>query len=106
MLGGEHAVAMRAIERALALNPNSARAWQAAAIVHCSMNQPDAAIDAIQRAIRLSPLDPNTYVFHWNMGYALMLAERYEEAIEWVDRSLNDRPGFHAAMRGRIALCG
>ena len=106
LLGGEHAAAIRAIERSIALNPNSARAWMSASIVRCYMNQPEVAIDATQRAIRLSPLDPNTYSFHWNMGYALMQAGRYEEALEWVDRSLHDRPGFHAAIRGRVALCG
>jgi len=40
------------------------------------------------------------------MGYALMLAGRHEEAIEWVDRALFDQPDFHAAIRGRVALSG
>jgi hypothetical protein len=35
-----------------------------------------------------------------------MLAGRYEEAMEWVDRSLHDRPGHHPAIRGKVALCG
>jgi TolB-like protein/class 3 adenylate cyclase/Tfp pilus assembly protein PilF len=106
LLGGAHAVAMRAIERALALNPNFTRGWDRVAAMHCWMNQPEAAIEAVQRAIRLSPLDPNASGFHFSMGQALMLAGRYEEAVEWVDRSLHDRPGFHPAIRGRLALCG
>jgi tetratricopeptide (TPR) repeat protein len=56
--------------------------------------------------MRLSPLDPLTFLFHWIMGYALMQAGRYEEALEWVDRCLHDRPSFHPAIRGRVALCG
>jgi adenylate cyclase len=35
-----------------------------------------------------------------------MQAGRYEEALEWVDRCLHDRPSFHPAIRGRVALCG
>ena len=35
-----------------------------------------------------------------------MLAGRYEEAMEWTDRCLHDRPNFHPAIRGRVALCG
>ncbi len=106
LLGGEHAAGMRAIERAIVLNPNCAAAWAHAAAVHCYANRPDAAIEAAQRAMRLSPLDPALYQWEWLLGYALMLAGRYEEAIEWVDRSLHDRPTFHPSIRGRLALCG
>jgi tetratricopeptide (TPR) repeat protein len=74
--------------------------------VNCYLNRPDAAIAAMQRAMRLSPFDPRAFAFKWVMGYALMLAARYEEAIEWVDRALFERPGNHAAIRGRVALCG
>jgi tetratricopeptide (TPR) repeat protein len=31
---------------------------------------------------------------------------RYEEAIEWVDRSFQENPNNHAAIRGRVALSG
>ncbi len=34
-----------------------------------------------------------------------MLAGRYEEAMEWTDRCLHDRPGYQSAIRGRIN-CG
>ena len=106
LLGGEHALAMRAVERALALNPNCAQAWASAAAQHCYANRPDPAIETVQRAMRLSPLDSLFPMWEWIAGYALMLAGRYEEALEWVDRSLHDRPGFHATIRGRVALCG
>jgi tetratricopeptide (TPR) repeat protein len=105
-LGGEHAAGMRAIERALALNPNCAYAWGRAAFVHCMANRPDAAIAAAQNAMRLSPLDPVQFAHEWVLGFALMLASRYEDAMEWTDRCLHDRPNFHPAIRGRVALCG
>ena len=105
-LGGEHAAGMRAIERALALNPNCAYAWGRAAFVHCMANRPDAAIAAAQNAMRLSPLDPIQFAHEWVLGFALMLAGRYEDAMEWTDRCLYDRPNFHPAIRGRVALCG
>ena len=105
-LSGEHAAGMRAIERALALNPNCAYAWGRAAFVHCMANRPDAAIAAAQNAMRLSPLDPIQFAHEWVLGFALMLAGRYEDAMEWTDRCLYDRPNFHPAIRGRVALCG
>jgi len=106
VLGGEHAAAMSAIERATTLNPNCAQAWRASCGVNCFANRPDAAIAAAQHAIRLSPLDPLGHNFKWVLGFGLMLAGRYEEAMEWVDRSLHDRPGHHPAIRGKVALCG
>jgi len=74
--------------------------------VNCFANRPDAAIAALQRAMRLSPLDPLGHNFKWVLGYGLMLAGRYDEAMEWTDRSLHDRPGHHPAIRGKVALCG
>ena len=97
---------MNAIERAIVLNPNSAVAWHQSGVVNTYANRPEPAIAAAQQAMRLSPLDPRAFGFHWVMGYALMLAGRYEEAMEWVDRTLHERPTFHAAIRGRVALCG
>jgi TolB-like protein/class 3 adenylate cyclase len=105
-LGGEHAAGMRAIERALALNPSCAYAWGVAARVHCLVNRPDAAIAAAERAIRLSPLDPLIASNEWALGSALMLAGRYEEAMEWTDRCLHDRPSWQPGIRNRVALCG
>src|ERR1700736_2868980 len=63
MLTGEHAAAMRAIERATTLNPNCAQAWAASGVVNCWANRPDEAIAATERALKLSPLDPWDYYF-------------------------------------------
>jgi adenylate cyclase len=106
LLAGDHKTAAGALERAVMLNPNSASAWAGTAALNCYLNRPDAAIAAIQRALRLNPVDTRSVAFKFVMGYALMLAGRHEEAIEWVDRALFDRPDNHPAIRGRIALCG
>ena len=58
VLAGEAAMAAAALDRALALNPNAAHAWSVRGIIHVARNQPDAAIEAIERARRLSPFDP------------------------------------------------
>lgn len=103
---GEHAVAMSAIERATILNPNCTLAWAYSSSVNCFANRPDAAIAAAQQALRLSPLDPDGFAFKWSLAFGLMLPGRYEEAMEWVDRSLHDRPSHRPAIRGKVALCG
>jgi len=105
-LAGDHAVALNAIDRATILNPNSARAWLCSATVNCFANHPVPAIDAIYKAMRLSPLDPAAFNFKAILGYALMQAGRYAEAMDWVDRSLQDQPNNHFTMRLKVALCG
>jgi adenylate cyclase len=55
---GETANAANAIDRALALNPNSAYAWMAKGYVLAFSNAGDKGVDALRRAIRLSPFDP------------------------------------------------
>ena len=62
-LAGETAMAAAALDRALALNPNAAHAWMARGNIHASRNQPEAAIEAIERARRLSPFDPYTFFY-------------------------------------------
>jgi TolB-like protein len=103
---GEYAAALSAIERATTLNPNCANAWWASGNVNCFENRPHVAIAAVQRAIRLSPLDPRSFEFMFVLAYGLMLAGRYEEAMDWADRSLHDRPGHHSAIRVKVAVCG
>ena len=101
-LAGEHATAMGAIDRALALNPNSAQAWSVRGWVLGWQNRPDRAIEAHQEAIRLSPLDPLAYSSTGGIAFAHMEAGRYEEAIEWADRTLHAQPRYIPAMRIKL----
>jgi adenylate cyclase len=102
-LAGEAAMAVAAFDRALALNPNSAHAWSYRANVHALRNQPEAAIEASERARRLSPFDKLAFHSAGNIAIAHLTARRFEQAIEWADRALHDQPRQIAAMRVKIA---
>jgi TolB-like protein/class 3 adenylate cyclase len=102
VLAGEHATAASAIERALALNPNSANAWMASGLVSCFRNRPGPAIEALQRAMRLSPLDPEGPGLKSGLAGAHLVAGRYEEALEWADRSLHEQPHFSPSLRVKV----
>jgi adenylate cyclase len=101
-LAGEAAMAAAALDRALARNPNAARAWRIRANIHAVRNQPDAAIEAIERARRLSPFDPFTFVFASNMAVAHLAARSFELAIEWADRALHEQPRLVSQMRVKV----
>jgi tetratricopeptide (TPR) repeat protein len=62
----------------------------------------DAAIEAIERAHRLSPFDPFTFFYAANIALAHLAARRFELAIEWADRALHDQPRLGAAMRVKV----
>ena len=66
-------------------------------------NQPEAAIEAIERARRLSPFDPLAFRYAVNIAVAHLAARRFEQAIEWADRALHDQPRTVLAMRVKIA---
>jgi len=104
-LGGDHATAAGVIERGLVLNPNSALGSFASGLVLYRQNRPDRAIEAFQRAMRLSPLDPLGYRFSAGLAVAHLIAGRYQEAIEWADRSLREVPRYESTIRNRVVAC-
>ena len=65
-------------------------------------NQPEAAIEAIERARRLSPFDPYTFLCAFTIAFAHFTARRFEQAIEWADRTLHDQPRFVPAIRLKV----
>jgi adenylate cyclase len=62
-------------------------------------------MEAFERAMRLSPLDPQIHLFTCGMAFAHIAAGRYEDAMEWVDRSLHELPRYRASMYVKVALC-
>ncbi len=101
-LAGEVAMAAAALDRALALNPNAAHAWLFRGNIQALRNQPEAAIEATERARRLSPFDPYTSFCAVNIAAAHLAARRFEQAIEWADRALHDQPRMVTAMRVKV----
>ena len=102
-LAGEAAMAAAALDRALALNPNAAHTWLARGNIYALRNQPEAAIEAVERARRLSPFDPYTFRFAHTIAIAHLAARRFEQAIEWADRVLHDQPRMATTMRVKVA---
>jgi tetratricopeptide (TPR) repeat protein len=65
-------------------------------------NQPEAAIEATERARRLSPFDPYTFFCAMNIAIAHLAVRRFEQAIEWADRALHDQPRLVTSMRVKV----
>ena len=80
------------VDQALSLNPNLARSWNLSGWVRIFLGQPDLAIEHLERAMRLSPLDFAFHAMEAAMANAHLAAGRYDDAALWAERSLRDQP--------------
>jgi tetratricopeptide (TPR) repeat protein len=74
-------------DRALALNPNLAAAWFLGGFLRAFRGEPDDAIEHFARAMRLSPLDPETYRMEVGMALAHLFARRFDTASSWAEKA-------------------
>jgi len=98
-LAGEVETGATHIERALALNPNSAAAWTASGWVRIYLGEPTNAIERFERAMRLSPLDPFAFSAYFGTGLAHLLARHSDEAVSWMRKASQEQPDWAAAWR-------
>ncbi|MGY3506839.1 MULTISPECIES: adenylate/guanylate cyclase domain-containing protein [unclassified Bradyrhizobium] len=105
---GEQTTALSALDRAIALNPNSAHAWGTKAMCQSLRGAAHAlvAVEAGNRAIRLNPLDPLCYIYKFAVALAYLGARQYQDAEVWIDDALREQPRFHASFRVKVSLCG
>jgi len=75
-------------ESALSVNPNDSLAWLLKGTLHAFEGEGEDAVDATERALRLSPLDPLRYFYESLGATAALSAGRYERAVELAQRSL------------------
>jgi TolB-like protein/Tfp pilus assembly protein PilF len=86
-------------DRALALNPNLAAAWLLSGWLTLYLGDPEVAIERMTRAMRLSPLDPFTFLAYSLIGGCHMFAGRYEDAASWAESGLREQPNWAPAAR-------
>ena len=111
-LGAAHSVvgdldmASALIEKALALDPNSAMAWNRSGWVNAYLDRPEVAIEHFQRAIRLSPFDPMNFNCFFGIRNAHFAAGRYEESLAWCRKGMIERPELVWPIRSMAACLG
>jgi adenylate cyclase len=98
-----HGIGARLLEKALALDPNSAWAWNRSGWLQSYLGNPGTSIDHFERALRLSPFDPMNFNAYIGIGAAHFVAGRYADTALWIERGLIDRPGAIWAYRELVA---
>lgn len=91
-------------DRAIALNPNNALAFCLRAALHGFMGNGESALQDANRAIRLSPLDPQLYLFESAIAAAAMAAGDYREAEKHALASYSINTKHTSTLRALIAI--
>jgi adenylate cyclase len=81
LFSGDFDTARQMVDRAVALNPNSIRAWEDRGFTYVLAGQPEEAIRSFERIIRLSPYDPSLFLVFTGMGMAFIGLGRFNEAV-------------------------
>jgi adenylate cyclase len=92
-------MAVEEYQRALNINPNFAAAHGHLGMAYGLDDQPDKAIAHLEQATRMSPHDPQTFLFNTNLAIAHYVAGRYAEAVAFGRKAVQQRPGFTPALR-------
>ena len=101
---GEDIGAMTAlVDRALALNPNYARAWHVSGILRVWAGDPATAIERLEAALRLSPRARvgNTFL---PLGLAHFFSRHFDDAVSKLLLAIQDNPSFTQPYRA-LAVC-
>ncbi len=105
---GRYDDAVKKGRKALDLAPNLAdgHGWLGHFLMYSG--ECEEAISELEMAIRLSPRDPVNALWYAPMSMTHFLAGRYEEAIRWCKKSLQDLPnalpGVHRCMAASYAM--
>ena len=96
--------ALLLISRALELDVNLAVAWQRSGWVRGYAGDSDGAIESLNKAMRLDPLDTRVFLTQSAMAFAHFVAGRDQEAAEWAAIALRTKPNWMPALRVAIAV--
>jgi adenylate cyclase len=87
------------IDRALALNPNLAFAWLAMGWLKIYLGEPEAALQHVSHAIRLSPFDPLMPAIQLPIAFANFFVGDYDKASSLAAQVLRETPDGPIALR-------
>jgi adenylate cyclase len=96
---GDSESSVEMADRAVALNPNSYRAWHSRGWVYRSAGLPEEAVQSFERAIRVSPVDPMLHRSFTGIGYALIELGRFDEAIVAGKKAQRQNPFYPVTYR-------
>jgi adenylate cyclase len=99
LFSGDFDTAREMVDRAVALNPNSLRAWQQRGWTYVMAGQPEEAIRSFARTIPPSPFDPSLFSGFTGMGAAFIGLGRFEEAVAAAKKAIRQNELYPVTYR-------
>jgi adenylate cyclase len=94
------------IDDALRRNPNSAQALVYSGWLRVYSGDAKAAMAHFERAIRLSPLDINSYRTYAGLAFSCLFLGQIDDAISWASKAIHQNPKFTPTHRVLAASLG
>ena len=104
-LAGELARGVALIDRSLAINPNSARAWWASGVARTYVGEAKQALAHFARSRQLNPLDTAAYAYWTAIATTHFFVGNYGAAHDALAKALLDWPDAPTALRLNAAVC-
>ena len=102
-LAHEYDMPLVALDRAIALNPNSAAVWGSSGWVRSYIGNADDAKDHFKRAIRLSPLDPQMGYLLGGLAFCCLMTGNDAEALTYARQATNQSASYTPGLRALAA---
>jgi adenylate cyclase len=103
--GGDLNLGIALIDKALKLNPNSARAhWMAGQLYGYACDK-QSAIEHLERSFRLNPLSKGGGI-HFSYALIHFVTGDHEAVVEWTAKGMRENPNRTATLRYRAASLG
>ena len=94
LLEHDHATASDAFEAALSLSPSSAFSYHLGSVIAGWAGNAERAIEWGERALRLSPFDPLSYLAYDSIAIGHFQRGRYVDAVNAARKAIQFNPGF------------
>jgi tetratricopeptide (TPR) repeat protein len=92
---GQSQKAIDAFQLAIQLNPSFTLAYHELGATLAMSGSPDEALVNLEKAMRLSPQGRDLWVFQFGIALAHAVAQRFEEAVVWAERSIQLNPSWY-----------
>ena len=86
-LQNRHSESRVELEIAIALDPNNSFAVRQMGQTLMFLGHPEAAVPYLEKAIRLSPRDPNLYTAYFFLGWCLLFLDHIDKGIEFLRKA-------------------
>jgi adenylate cyclase len=97
--------ALRAAQHAKAINPSFALAFLITGAIHLAAGRADEAIGNLEHGLKMSPFDPQGFVWMFFLSVACYVSGDTEKGLEAAEQALDLRPDWSPALKLEALCC-